>query len=196
MGLGSGSGSGWAAGALTLGARFAGVLAGMTRSAAEKGSSSRPNRTTIHSSSDGSRSSMTCPNLPTIWPAAGVNSTFGLRPAASAVRIVSTSAPDNPRPAVGGAIASSVHSFDCALPTRHPRHSSRDPPSGAPRHPDPGGQLLLDDATTVVDHLGERRVQPVPDRLVEHPVTGEGRQQSEVAPRRERHHAHHDLLLE
>ena len=101
MGSGSGSGSGSAtAGALTFGARFAGVFAGIARSAAEKGSSSRPNRTTIHSSSDGSSSSMTCPNLPTICPAAGVNSTFGLRPASSAVRIVSTSAPDSPRAAV------------------------------------------------------------------------------------------------
>jgi hypothetical protein len=67
---------------------FTGPFGAICRSAGEKGNSSRPNRTTTHSSDRaGSPSATTWPTCPAIWPAACVNTTFGRRPAATASRI-------------------------------------------------------------------------------------------------------------
>src|SRR5439155_19549168 len=87
--------------ALRAGTDFTAAFAGNATSAGEKGSSSRPNRTTTHSSpAAGSRSSTTWPTCPATCPADAVNTTFGRRPVPNTARSDSTSASDNPRAAV------------------------------------------------------------------------------------------------
>jgi hypothetical protein len=81
-------------------------LGAIRRSPGEKGSSSRPNRTTTQSSDcAGSVSATTWPICPAICPAAAVNSTRGRRPAASPSWIDCNSSVLSPRTPVRAAIA-------------------------------------------------------------------------------------------
>jgi hypothetical protein len=84
----------------------------ISTSPGEKGSSSRPKRTTTNSSDTaGSVSCTTCPICPAICPAEEVNTTFGRRPAASDSRIFSTSSGPRPRACARAAAMAHPSSF-------------------------------------------------------------------------------------
>src|SRR5690606_30170378 len=115
-----------------LALRVARPRGGRVRSAGANGSSSRPNRTTSHSSdSAGSVSRTTCPTSPAIWPADSVNITFGLRPVSRLARIASMSDVDRPPGAAARLVfmASSVHSFPRSY--QEPLTRSSDTPAHA-----------------------------------------------------------------
>src|SRR5690606_18569484 len=118
--------------AAPLALRVARPRGGRVGSAGANGSSSRPNRTTSHSSdAAGSVSRTTCPTSPAIWPADSVNITFGLRPVSRLARIASMSDVDRPPGAAARLVfmASSVHSFPRSY--QEPLTRSSDTPAHA-----------------------------------------------------------------